>query len=281
MLRHDDPWWDIHYPPNGWGCKCYIETLNERGLARAGKSGPDAAPDVKMRTVTVGEKGPSPRTVLAPEGIDPGWAYAPGQTATRGPAVRRYLEASARRAPGVAAAGTAATLARGTVLDALGDEWRRWRGEAAGRGRQAEAFTVGSLRADVMGWLRREKQVEVANAAVTITRGELAHAGRASKTARGAALDAADLDRLPAIIARPEAVLYDTERPGELLYVFTPADDAARKGKVVVRVNYTDRLKLGEAARASVTTNSVRSAGYVQAGDLPESRYEPVRGAVE
>ena len=99
--------------------------------------------------------------------------------------------------------------------------------------------------------------------------------------AGGAALDDADLDRLPAIIARPHAVLHDTERPGELLYVFEPAIEDGRKGKVIVRVNFTDRLKLDGADRASVTTNSVRSAGYVQARDLPESRYRPVQGAVE
>ena len=65
------------------------------------------------------------------------------------------------------------------------------------------------------------------------------------------------------------------------MYVFEPATDAARKGKVVVRVNFTDRLKLGEADRASVITNAVRTAGYdVQADDLPVSRYERIRGVV-
>ena len=80
ILPHDDPWWDTHYGPNGWGCKCYVEALSPRDLERLGKSGPDKAPTVNMRTVTVGANGPSPRTVEVPEGIDPGWAYAPGQS---------------------------------------------------------------------------------------------------------------------------------------------------------------------------------------------------------
>ncbi len=84
VLPHDDPWWDTHYPPNGWGCKCLVEALNDRDLERLGKSGPDQAPPVRMRTVTVGAKGPSPRTVEVPEGIDPGWAYAPGRSRVDG-----------------------------------------------------------------------------------------------------------------------------------------------------------------------------------------------------
>ena len=97
ILRHDDPWWSTHYPPNGWGCKCYIETLAPRDLKRLGKDGPDAAPAVRNRTVTVGAKGPSPRTVTVPEGIDPGWAYAPGQSVVL-PADQRVM----RRAMGEA-----------------------------------------------------------------------------------------------------------------------------------------------------------------------------------
>ena len=33
-----------------------------------------------MRTVTVGTRGPNPRTVTVPAGIDPGWAYPPGRS---------------------------------------------------------------------------------------------------------------------------------------------------------------------------------------------------------
>ena len=280
VLRADDPWWETHFPPNGWGCKCYIEALSKRHLERLGKSGPDTAPALDARPVTVGQ-GAGQRTAVVPAGIDPGFAYAPGRTATPGPAARRYLQSSARRAPGVAAAGVAATLARDPVLEALGGEWRRWRRDAAGRGRQAEAFTIGAMDWETMGWLQSGQGVEVENAAVTVTRGELSHATRADKAARGAALDDDDIDRLPAIIARPDAVLYDTERPDELLYVFEPANDANRKGKVVVRVNFTAKLKLGGPDRAGVTTNSVRTAGYVQAGNLRDARYERIRGSVE
>ena len=47
ILPHDDPWWDTHYGPNGWGCKCYVEALSQRDLERLRKSGPDKAPDAE------------------------------------------------------------------------------------------------------------------------------------------------------------------------------------------------------------------------------------------
>lgn len=83
VLAADDPWWDTHYPPNGWGCRCYVETLSERDMQRMGKGRPDVAPPIKEHTVEVGKHGPSPRTVTVPEGIDPGWAYAPGQSVSK------------------------------------------------------------------------------------------------------------------------------------------------------------------------------------------------------
>lgn len=44
VLRHDDPWWQTHYPPNGWGCNCDVRPVSERMLRRMGKTGPDRAP---------------------------------------------------------------------------------------------------------------------------------------------------------------------------------------------------------------------------------------------
>jgi hypothetical protein len=29
ILSKDDPWWDNHFPPNGWGCKCYTRAVTE------------------------------------------------------------------------------------------------------------------------------------------------------------------------------------------------------------------------------------------------------------
>ncbi len=79
ILHADDPWWATNYPPNGWGCKCYVEALGERHLRRLGKDGPDKAPGLEMREITVGS-GSSARTVTVPAGVDPGFAYAPGSS---------------------------------------------------------------------------------------------------------------------------------------------------------------------------------------------------------
>lgn len=78
VIPLDDPWWETHTPQNGWGCRCQKFALSERDLKRMGKSGPDTAPPVNYIDQVVGERGPSPRVVSVPEGIDPGFDYRPG-----------------------------------------------------------------------------------------------------------------------------------------------------------------------------------------------------------
>ena len=79
VLSADDPWWRTHYPPNGWGCKCYVDALSQRDIERLGLSGPDTAPPIEMRTVTV-ERDGSPVILAHPLGVDPGFGYAPGES---------------------------------------------------------------------------------------------------------------------------------------------------------------------------------------------------------
>lgn len=81
VLAAADTWWDTHYPPNGWGCRCRVMSLSESDLKGLGKSGPDTAPAIHRREVTVGANGPSPRTVSVPEGVDPGWDHNVGKAA--------------------------------------------------------------------------------------------------------------------------------------------------------------------------------------------------------
>ncbi|MGQ0700388.1 MAG: PBECR2 nuclease fold domain-containing protein [Panacagrimonas sp.] len=81
VLSADDPFWKTHYPPNGWGCQCTVFALSKRDLKARGKRRPDRAPEVEYETRTVGLRGPNPRTLEVPKGIDPGWGYNPGEAA--------------------------------------------------------------------------------------------------------------------------------------------------------------------------------------------------------
>ncbi len=65
VLPADDPWWGTHFAPNGWGCRCRIESLAARDLQRDG---------IDPKTLTR----PSAPDDLT--GIDKGWGYAPGRT---------------------------------------------------------------------------------------------------------------------------------------------------------------------------------------------------------
>ena len=268
VLRHDDPWLLTHNPANGWGCNCYLESLSARDLERLGKTGPDRAPPVKMRQVTVG-RGAAARIVEAPEGVDPGFGYAPGREAALGRAARDRVRKALAQEPAFAARGVAEALSNPRAPEALSAEWRRWRALRSGRKPAGEAFEAGALPAAVVEALRKRGEAP-ASAQVIVTDERLAHMERESKRARGAALDGADMDRLPEVLASPEAVLLDTDGDGRtLVLAFQPAarDNA---GKVAVRIDFR------EGARP--LANAVRSAGYVAARNLRERRYALLDG---
>ena len=78
-LPIDHTWWATHYPPNGWRCRCRAIAVSETGLQRYRDDGfkiTTEAPPLNM--VRYLDK----RTGLeseVPAGIDPGFAYNPGQ----------------------------------------------------------------------------------------------------------------------------------------------------------------------------------------------------------
>ena len=91
----------------------------------------------------------------------------------------------------------------------------------------------------------------------------------------GAALGGADIERLPDIIAEPEALLWDNEEPG-LLFAFNASEKKA--GKFFLRVEFAAQIKIAPARKQRLTTNAVRSAGYVDAHNLDKRRYELLAG---
>jgi len=93
ILPKDDPWWDSHFPPNGWGCKCYTRAITEarkkqyeeNGIPTAprldGTGGGNVpaktqAPPVKYKSYFNERKG---TVEQVPEGVDPAFNWNQGK----------------------------------------------------------------------------------------------------------------------------------------------------------------------------------------------------------
>lgn len=90
ILPADHPFWLTHFPPNGWGCSCYV--IGARSMEIAVRQG--GRPDLKLPDDWAVA---DPRTG-APRGIDRLWDYAPGSsiveriTAAKGSLPEQLLE---------------------------------------------------------------------------------------------------------------------------------------------------------------------------------------------
>jgi SPP1 gp7 family putative phage head morphogenesis protein len=103
VLPKDDPWWDTHYPPNGWNCRCVVMELAEKDLKRYGLRVSDSSRIPCNGTVEwVDERSFKTRTVS--EGIDPAFDYNPGKAAASARAGEALDEKLAGLSPGLAEA---------------------------------------------------------------------------------------------------------------------------------------------------------------------------------
>ncbi|MEE8657683.1 Phage-Mu-F domain-containing protein [Acetobacteraceae bacterium EV16G] len=85
ILRADNPWWNSHFAPNGWGCNCEIQPVSRRKMARNGWK-EDEAPEVVTRPWVNPATG---KTEQVPTGISPGFQTNPGKV---------WMDEEARRA---------------------------------------------------------------------------------------------------------------------------------------------------------------------------------------
>ena len=112
ILPVDDPFWDTHYPPNGWGCKCWLRQISRREAAR--KGGPGESPVIEYRNWINRRTGEMEKI---PVGIDPGWHTNPGKARARRTMERffKHLEEAGK------------TPARQALLDFWrSGVWRAW-----------------------------------------------------------------------------------------------------------------------------------------------------------
>jgi len=80
ILPVDHPWWDTHFPPCGWNCRCDTQALNDRTMARRGwtVNDPPRFPERDYVNKRTGE------VTRVERGIDPGWSYNVGKASLDG-----------------------------------------------------------------------------------------------------------------------------------------------------------------------------------------------------
>lgn len=83
-LPVDHPFWQTHFPPNGWRCRCRAMSISQaeydKGLSPLGETLNKTAPKIETRDWINKRTGAVERV---PVGIDPGFGYNPGMAAAR------------------------------------------------------------------------------------------------------------------------------------------------------------------------------------------------------
>lgn len=117
ILPVDDPWWNTHFPPNGWNCRCKALSVSEAELKFYGWQVSGKAPDDGWREWLNPGTGQIARV---PNGIDPGWDYNPGAVDQTAEAARITAQKLASLPPAIASAGLDQFLPRAPEKERTG-----------------------------------------------------------------------------------------------------------------------------------------------------------------
>ena len=247
-LPVDDPWWQTHYPPCGWRCRCTAVALRAKdaeGNPSLKRQAPDE-PLVEWKNPVTGEL----RQV--PYAIDPGFGYNVGEAAARW----RGLIDAARDKVARYAAATGAGLAD-DLAPLIERDWAGWVEDVlAGRERNR------------LGWLGvispldlahlKQAGIEPLSAEVMVRPGLLRWPKAARHARDGDEIPDALWRVLPALFRQARALLVDV-KSGKPLWVLPGGGDGT--AQLAMQVDFV-------TGRPKRTTNAMVSAYRVTLGNL-------------
>lgn len=258
-LKVDDVFWLTHYPPNGWGCRCYVISATAKQIEKMGievAENPGIVREERVNTTTGEVYG------NVPVGIDTGWDYNVGK---------------AWIAPDISFGQKLQQLPPALKKPALADidtpaitkAWQSWLKQVdEAPHAKGHAQTVGYLDYPVIEALEK-KAIVPKSAAVIIYDNQLPHL-RGSHKGKQRALPEAWLQELPNHLRNYQAVLIHKES-GNVVFVL-PGKVGNKKARAVVEINFK---------RKGEYLNSVRSLGIVDIKNLRQKDYEVIAGEVK
>ena len=244
-LSHDHPFWQTHFPPNGWGCHCSVQSVR----------GPNAGDATQPPS---GWNAIDPKTG-APEGIDKGWAYAPGVNAKK--SFQSLIDDQLIKLDAPIGAAMWDAL-KPTLAQERLENWQRvfdaTRLSMQATGKAAMVHTMSPSTVAALA----KNNVVLENAAIWMRDTELLHAIRDYKSDLGIALPDSIWRNLPSELEKAKPFL-DTKN-NNVVYTIDLED---RVGKVVIRLNYNAKGWF-DGVRAKLVSNFAITGGVVETRNI-------------
>jgi len=258
VLKVDDVFWDTHYPPNGWGCRCSVRTANARQLERQGLK-LDSPPSIETSERINAATGEIYGNV--PKGIDTGWDFNVGKA---------WLGADVSLGTNLAALPTRFREAGLNYIESKRSHrqaaWQTWlKDRAADTKPRGYLFTVGHLSGDLFNAVSKVDTIK--NTAIVISDKQLNHLYGQHKN-KAKRFPDKWVNELPVKLANYSAVL---EHNGDVVLVLPDKIDN-KNGRIVVTLNFKTKGQI---------FNSIRSLGVVQLSNLKTREYKILEGSLK
>jgi len=266
VLPVDDPFWQTHMPMNGWGCKCWVQSLTRD---KAEKVGISDSPKVEYHDW---ENKSTGRKHKVPKGISPGFEYNVGRHREHKALemVTDKLSQVVTQNPKQANATMSALLGDSAQKAMMDKVVRDMVTDVADNKRAyGNTLAVGIINDEVVDKLTKMGKAPHHNI-IAVRDADILHGLRDSKQASGKRLDIEMWQNLPEELQNPTAILLQTKEQQRqksaldtLVFVYKNSN-----GKVLVKVDYAVKIKENNGEKKQVKLNMVKTGSTLSDDEL-------------
>ncbi|PNK59457.1 phage minor head protein [Psychrobacter sp. FDAARGOS_221] len=270
VLHVDDPFWQTHMPMNGWGCKCWVQSLTAE---KAEKMGISKSPEVELHDWVNKSTG---RIHKVPKGIDPGFEYNVGKHHEHKALemVTDKLSQVVTQNPGLANATMTAllndTAQKAMIAKVVHDMVTDI---AENKRAYGNTLAVGTIKDEVVDKLEQLGKAPY-HRIIAVRDVDILHGLRDSKQKLDKHLDIEFWQNLPIELQNPTAILLQSKEQQRqknaldtLVFVY-----AQQNGKLLVKVDYAVKTKDTNGEKKQILLNLVKTGSALSKDELSTLR---------